>query len=197
MKIEDFDEKYNNHPLAQREEERYNLLSDEKKEKLRILDRQELKEYQLNVIKRKRIKPKKGDVFVVSPHNNMFFWGIVINSNISIPEGDDLLVVFILRDRANFPEANNVPKDITNLLIEPAIVERWYWNKGFFYNVGVDIEIPDNIDYGFYSIGMNKYVDEYKNILQREPQLVGMYGVCTDQGIAYEINRELIVSGLI
>ena len=35
----------------------------EKKEKLRILEEQDLKEYQLNVIKRKRIKPQRGNLF--------------------------------------------------------------------------------------------------------------------------------------
>ena len=33
--------------------------------------------------------------------------------------------------------------------------------------------------------------------MKKEPELVGIYGACTNQGIAYEINYELIASGLI
>lgn len=196
MEITDFDEYYNNHPLAQREEARYNSLSNEKKEKLRILEEQDLKEYQLNVIKRKRIKPQKGDLFVVSPREDMFFWGVVINSDINV-QGDDFYTVFILKDRARGPEDTNIPTDITNLLIGPSIVGRWYWNKGFFYNVGIDITIPDNLDYGFYSVMDKRYMDEYDNPIEREPELVGISGLSTGSGIAYEINYELIVSGVI
>lgn len=196
MEITDFDEYYNNHPLAQREEARYNSLSNEKKEKLRILEEQDLKEYQLNVIKRKRIKPQKGDLFVVSPREDMFFWGVVINSDINV-QGDDFYTVFILKDKARGPEDTNIPTDITNLLIGPSIVGRWYWNKGFFYNVGIDITIPDNLDYGFYSVMDKRYTDEYDNPIEREPELVGISGLSTGSGIAYEINYELIVSGVI
>lgn len=196
MEITDFDEYYNNHPLAQREEARYNSLSSEKKEKLRILEEQDLKEYQLNVIKRKRIKPQRGDLFVVSPREDMFFWGVVINSDINV-QGDDFYTVFILKDRARGPEDTNIPTDITNLLIGPSIVGRWYWNKGFFYNVGIDITIPDNLDYGFYSVMDKRYVDEYDNPIEREPELVGISGLSTGSGIAYEINYELIVSDII
>lgn len=196
MEITDFDEYYNNHPLAQIEEARYNSLSNEKKEKLRILKEQDINEYQLMLIKRKRIKPQRGNLFVVSPRKDMFFWGVVINSDINV-QGDDFYTVFILKDRARGPEDTNIPTDITNLLIGPSIVGRWYWNKGFFYNVGIDITIPDNLDYGFYSVMDKRYVDEYDNPIEREPELVGISGLSTGSGIAYEINYELIVADVI
>lgn len=131
VEITDFGEYYNNHPLAQKEDARFHSLSSEKKEKLRILEEQDAKEYQLNVIKRKRIKPQKGNLFVVSPKKEMFFWGVVINSEINV-QGDGFFLIFILRDRAKGLDDTNIPTDITNLLIAPSIVGRWYWNKGFF-----------------------------------------------------------------
>lgn len=196
MERTDFDECYNNHPLAQKADARYRSFSSEIKEKLRTLEEQDLKEYQLNVIKRKRMKPQRGNLFVVSPKKDMFFWGVVVNSDIHV-QGDEFYLIFILKDRAKGPEDTIIPADITNLLIEPAIVGRWYWNKGFFYNVGIDIRIPDDIDYGFYSIMDRMYVDEYKNPIEREPKLVGIYGLSTGSGIAYEVNYELIASGII
>ena len=66
-----------------------------------------------------------------------------------------------------------------------------------FYNVGIDINIPDNIDYGFYSVMDRVYVDEYRNPIGREPELVGIYGLSTGSGIAYKINYELIALGVI
>ena len=196
MKIRNFDEYYNNHPLAQRSKARYNRLSNDKKEKLEILDEMDIEEYQLRLIKRKRIKPQKGNLFVVSPKKDMYFWGVVMNSGIDV-DGDNFSVVFILNERANGPEDVNIPTDLTNLLIYPSIVGNWYWNKGFFYNVGIDINIPDNIDYGFYSVMDRMYVDEYRNPIGREPELVGIYGLSTGSGIAYKINYELIASGVI
>lgn len=195
MGITNFDE-FNKNPLAQREEARYNSLSSVIKEKLRVFEEQDPEEYQLKVIKRKRIKPQKGNIFLVSPKENMYFLGVVINAGFNIPEGDDMSVVFILKDMVKSPDDIYIPEDITNLLIEPCIVGRWYWNKGFFYNVGMDIDIPENIDYGFYSIGEG-YVDEYDNPLEKEPELVGISGVCTWMGIAYHINYELICNGMI
>lgn len=48
--------------------------------------------------------------------------------------------------------------------------------------MGKNIEVPNNIDYGFYSIGKRMYVDEYKNPI-KEPALVGVYGAYTSDEI--------------
>lgn len=42
-----------------------------------------------------------------------------------------------------------------------------------------------------------QYVDEYENTIERVPELVGVYGAKTGQGVAYEMNYELIASGMI
>ena len=87
--------------------------------------------------------------------------------------------------------------ELENLLYYPEIVDKGYWSRGYFYNIGKQIEIPDDLDYGFYSIGKECYVDEYKNRISRRPKLLGIYGVATGTGVAYYINRELILKGRI
>ena len=53
----------NNNPLAMRWKERYNAQPEDIKKKLEELDKQDPREYQLKVIKRKRIIPQKATSF--------------------------------------------------------------------------------------------------------------------------------------
>ena len=52
-------------------------------------------------------------------------------------------------------------------------------------------------NYGFYRIGKGKFVDEYGNVLNCEPELLGCSGVVTITGIAYQITQELIIRKII
>lgn len=109
-------------------------------------------------------------------------------------EDENFWLVFILKDRTS-NVSFNVPKlNIENLLIEPAMVAQFFWNSGVFFNVG-KIEIPSELDYGFYRIGKG-YVDEYGRALEQEPKLMGTYGVSSKDGLAYEINYELIANNI-
>lgn len=47
------------------------------------------------------------------------------------------------------------------------------------------------------SIGKRKFFDEYGNDIQEEPSILGTYGVATISGVAYSINQELIIAGII
>ena len=85
MNIDDF----NNNILANRWKERYaNQPNDIKKK----LDTFENSDYQLHIIKRKRIYPSVGDIFQLNPRDNICFYGIVVNTHINNINGDDLLV---------------------------------------------------------------------------------------------------------
>ena len=46
--------------------------------------------------------------------------------------------------------------------------------------------------YGFYRLGTGLYVNEYNDKLNYIPELVSM-GVYTISGIAYEMNKEMII----
>ncbi|ABP66781.1 hypothetical protein Csac_1176 [Caldicellulosiruptor saccharolyticus DSM 8903] len=82
-----------------------------------------------------------------------------------------------------------------NLLIEPAIVTRWYWTSGRFYNVGHEeiTEEEKRLDYGFYESGRDLFRKEDGTILKKEPKIWGVYGITTYIGIAYKVQRELVI----
>lgn len=183
---------FSDNPLSRRWKTRYENQPDSIKQRLDILRNQNVKDYQLKVIKRKRGYPEKGDVFLINPKDSLYFFGVVVNNNVSNINGNNLLVIMIFRDKAKSLEDNVFRADYTNLLIEPCIVGKEYWVKGLFYNVG-NIELNEKIDYGFYSVGKGKYFDEYGKEMLHEPRLLGTYGVSTISGIAYKVNKELII----
>ena len=150
------------------------MQSKEVREKLDALDEQNPREYQVKIIKRKRIIPQKGDVFVVSPREGAYYSGVVISAGIEISDTYSS-VVFILDKEYESMDIDVAELDLENLLFYPQIVDKGYWSRGYFYNIGKQIEIPDDLDYGFYSIGKECYVDEYKNRISRRPKLLGIY----------------------
>ena len=182
--------------LAEYYERRYKMQSKEVREKLDALDEQNPREYQVKIIKRKRIIPQKGDVFVVSPREGAYYSGVVISAGIEISDTYSS-VVFILDKEYESMDIDVAELDLENLLFYPQIVDKGYWSRGYFYNIGKQIEIPNELDYGFYNVVDEYYVDEYGNRILKCPKLLGIYGVATGTGVAYKINRELILKGRI
>lgn len=187
----------NNNILSKRWDERYEKLSDEVKQKLAELDNVDISAYQLQVIKRKRIYPQIGDVFIIKPKEDLILHGIVINNHINNINGDDLVLIMIFKLGVNVDEviAGGIKYD--DLLISPVIVGKEYWTRGYFCNIANNSNTTNIKNYGFYSIGKGKFMDEYGNVLADEPQLLGLYGVATIFKIAYEINQELIIEGVL
>lgn len=182
----------NNNPLSRKWKEKYNKQPDEVKKRLDELSNQDFTQYQLNVIKRRKIIPRKGDVFLVNLNESLYFFGIVINDNIKNINGEGLYVIMNFRDKAKSLDDTNFILDYEKLLIEPSIVGKEYWTRGYFYNTGITLESLPPIDYGFYSVGKGNF-DEYGNEIYKEQYLLGTFGVATISGIAYEINKELII----
>ena len=128
MNIDDL----NNNILSNRWKERYDKLSDEIKEKLNELDNSNISDYQLQVIKRKRLYPEIGDIFKVNPRDDIYFYGVVLNNHIHNINGDDLLLVLIFKQNIDIKGSiiNGVKED--DLLLPPQIVGKEYWTRGFF-----------------------------------------------------------------
>lgn len=183
-------------PLAEQYRQLYNSQSEEVRKKLDRLKEQDPKEYQVKILKRKRIIPQKGDVFVVSPIDGAYYCGVVINSGVETCETYSSVVFILSKEYENMDiEVDDL--DLEDLLFYPQIVDKGYWSRGYFYNIGKRVEIPDNLDYGFYSVGKECYVDEYRNKISRCPKILGLYGIATGTGVAYHINRALILKGRI
>lgn len=180
-------------PLSRKWKDRYNNLPGYIQKELDELKSKSYKDYQLNVIKRTRTIPKRGDVFFVNPKENKYFVGVVIRDSVNNINGTDLYVVLILKNKVKSIDVKDFEMDFNNLLIEPCIVGKEYWTRGYFYNCGRVVENLPNINYGFYNIGGCEYLDEFGNSLHNVPKEFGTYGVSTIIGVAYKINKELII----
>lgn len=189
----DIKDLYDN-PISRKWEDRKNKLPEHIQKKLDEFGSRSYKEYQLKVIKRTRTLPKRGDVFFINPKENKFFVGVVVNDNFNNINGNNLYVVLILKNKVESIEEKDFDLDFNNLLIEPCIVGKEYWTRGYFYNCGVFIDNLPNIDYGFYNIGECEYLDEFGNVLNNVPKEFGTFGVSTIIGIAYKVNKELIIN---
>lgn len=181
--------------MSRRWKMRYEQCSQEVRNKLDRLDDMYINEYQLQPIKRKKIYPESGDIFKVCPYENIEYFGIVVNNHVNNNNGEDLIVVFVFKSGIDIEQSIKSGIKKEDLLIGPEIVGKEYWTRGYFFNVR-HTEIQAN-NYGFYSIGKGKFFDEYGNDIYEEPYLLGTYGVATISGIAYSINQELIINGLI
>ena len=180
--------------ISRRWKERCANLPDDKRKKLETFEHSD---YQLQVIKRKRIYPQPGDIFQINPREDIYFYGIVVNNHINSINGDDLLVVMIFCNDVDIQECIQKGVRAENLLIPPQIVGKEYWTRGYFYNVKRFDGVLDINNYGFYKIGKRKFVDEYGNEIHCEPELLEVYGVATVTGIARMVTQELIIRGMI
>lgn len=187
----------NNNIIANRWKARYAEQPDEIKEKLNKLDSMSIEEYQLQVIKKKRIYPKVGDMFQLKPTKEIELYGIVVNNHITNINGDDLILVMIFKEKENIKKSISNGVKNNDLLIPPQIVGKEYWTRGYFYNVDYYNGMLNIGNYGFYSIGKGKFFDEYGKEIEGEPQLLGTFGVSTIGGIAGKINQELIIAGIL
>ncbi len=187
----------NDNIITNRSKARYAKLSDDIKKKLDDFNNiTEVAEYQLQVIKRKRTYPEIGDLFKINPKNEIFLYGVVINNHINNINGDDLILILIFKQGKNIERCIEEGIKGDDLLLYPQIVGKEYWTRRYFYNYSHYGQHTNFDNYGFYSIGKDKFVNEYGEEIG-EPQILGMYSVVTDTGIARKINRELIIAGII
>lgn len=177
---------------------KYNKLSATEKKKVDRLKEVDPKEFQLRVIKRKRKRPQEGDVFVLSPRENVYFYGKVLKSNIETVDNDSFIegnnVIAIFNCKTQDISLDNYKPNYDDLLIRIAIIDHTYWTRGYFYTIA-NIPLNDyekNLDYGFFSISFGRFFKETGERMNYEPKIFGMYGITTIIGIAREIESEFI-----
>lgn len=189
-------------PIADEWKKQYAEQSEEVKGRLDALDKMKPKDYQLKIIKKTKPVIKDGDVFVLSPRDNVYFYGKVLKANINHINNDTFVqgkcLVFIFRNKTNNPTIDEFEPDYSQLLIRPSIVDISYWNKGFFFNVG-NVLITDyekEMDYGFLKIGIksNTYCKEDGVVLDKKPDVLGIFGISTITGVASKVEQQLIIN---
>ncbi|MCL2816864.1 MAG: Imm26 family immunity protein [Clostridiales bacterium] len=193
----------NNKNLARLKwEERYDRQPQEIKDKL---DNFRNSDFQLRMIKRKRPELNVGDVFLLSPREDIYFYGKLLKTNIKTVHKDTFVegkyTVFIFKCKTNRITLDDFAPNYDDLLIDPCIVDVAYWQRGFFYNVG-NIPLTDfekSLDYGFYNLPIfpgqdGWFCTEEGERLNRQPRIFGIHGITTITGVASEIEQELIIN---
>lgn len=181
------------------------MQSQEIKEKL---DSFRNSDYQLRVIKSTKPKINIGDVFLLSPRENIYFYGKVLKTNIKTINNDTFVegkyTVFIHKCKTNQISLNNFNPNYDDLLINPSIVDISYWKKGYFFTIGnlPLTEIENTLNYGFYKLGISGIRDgwfctEEGEKIEHQPKIIGIYGVATITGISAEIEKEIIMDPLL
>ena len=183
-------------PIEKLFKKRYESLSDETKHRLKKLDNICSSIYQPKLIKRKRPKLCRGDVFVMNLFEGIYFYGVVLNTGIDDSfMGRNLVSVCILKKYSKgmteFLKVESLKAE--DILIGPSIISRAYWSNGFFYNTGENINSSIDIDYGFYSNPEKAYVDEYGKRLEYPPEVKVSFGITTMIGIGIMLRYELII----
>ena len=190
----------NDNPLSSRWKKRLSEQPAEVQLKIKELDEKDPRDYQLRVIKRSRKKPQEGDVFLLSPREGVYFYGRVLKANIDNIQNDTFISgqysILLFKNKTKTPDISSYAPDYNELLLKPCIVSSGYWTRGFFFTIAND---PINaqgkgLDYGFYSIGKGKYMNESGHELDRQPAILGTYGISTLTGIARQIEQELIIN---
>ena len=183
-------------PIEKLFKKRYESLSDETKHRLKKLDNICSSIYQPKLIKRKRPKLCRGDVFVMNLFEGIYFYGVVLNTGIDDSfMGRNLVSVCILKKYSKgmteFLKVESLKTE--DILIRPSIITRAYWSNGFFYNTGENINGSIDIDYGFYSNPEKAYVDEYGTKLESPPEIKNFFALTTMTGISSKMRYELII----
>ncbi|WAW14729.1 hypothetical protein [Peptostreptococcus equinus] len=75
--------------VAQAWIEKYKYLNKETIDKLENLDNLPYRDYQLNVIKKTKRKPKDGDIFLLFPERGIYFYGKVLKAYIQTGSKND------------------------------------------------------------------------------------------------------------
>lgn len=108
---------------------------------------------ELIVMKKSRKKPVVGDVFVIQPKENHYYFGKVIETNIQGKnlnfQGMNLIYMYnCLSHDKEIPD--NL--DECEFLFSPTVVNFQGWLKGYFETVGnQSVTVKElNVDYGFF-----------------------------------------------
>ncbi len=148
-------------------------------------------------MKKSTKKPQEGDVFVLQPIKDMFYYGKVIQTNLrsvnSFINGMTLIYIYKHCSKNN----KEIPNELENeeLLIPPVIVNHQPWRKGYFETVGnVGVTERDrNIDFAFWRISTEKYVDINGQVimLDRKPKYRSVYGLGSYGIVGKDVQRAL------
>lgn len=139
-------------------------------------------------------KSELGEIFIIEPIKHTFLIGKVIKKDISahdpIMNGGHLIYVF---QQTSNPLDIPAYLDPNNLIIPPQIIDNTGWKKGHFQTVGFQ-EVTDEelaLDYGFWDVETEMFVNEQGQELNQEPDNYADYGLFSSGSIVDELKEAL------
>ena len=190
-----------------------NILLEARKKRLAALSedvQRRLEEYgkrremtdELILIKRKRPKLEKGDVFVVQPKEGLYFYGRVLDAHVDVffrggPEyaWKDSLIVCLYRNRTTRLTLDDFKPSYDDLLVRPSYVVPNAFYSGYLYKIG---NVPftkeeEELDYGFFSISFRTMQDAHGRHIDYVPKMIGISGIGNFGSLAFKMREELII----
>ena len=149
---------------------------------------------ELIAMKKSSKHPQQGDVFILQPQKNLFYFGKVIQINLkstdSLIKGMTLIYIY---DSSNGEKV--VPKhfDEEELLISPIIVNNQPWIRGYFEtidNISVS-EREKNLEFGFWDLLTREYVDVQGKKIKNRPKYCSIYGLGSYGIVGKEVQNAL------
>lgn len=138
--------------------------------------------------------PEEGDIFLVQPLSNVYYYGKVIQTHIksrdSCVKGMNLVFIY---DKCSVDQS--IPDDLSHsgFLISPTIINKLPWSRGYFETIGnVPVtELEKNMSYGFWSFLKKMFVDVEGIPLGYKPQYWSDYGLASYAVIGEKIQNAL------
>lgn len=131
-------------------------------------------------MKKSSKSPKEGDVFVLQPIKDIFYFGKVIQTNLESVDSfiNGMTLIYIYQYWSN---NRVIPYDLDQkgFLIAPMIVNTQPWKKGYFETIGnVEVsEIERNVDLAFWNVLKEEYVDINGKKIECIPEYCSIYGL--------------------
>lgn len=146
-------------------------------------------------MKKSRRPPKEGDIFVLQPKTNVFYFGKVIQTDIecidSFINGMSLIYIYDCKS-----DIKQVPSgwEKSELLIPPMVVNNQSWIKGYFETI-CNIKVTEcekKIDFGFWDLVTGKYVDVYRNEISKKPSYCSVFGLASYGIVGKEVQKAIL-----
>lgn len=149
---------------------------------------------QLIAMKKTRKAPTEGDIFVLQPLSNIFYFGKVIQTNLvskdSFINGMTLIYIY-----DNCSQNKEIPENLENsiFLVPPIIVNNQPWQRGYFETIcnTAVLEKEKKINYGFWDVLKKEFVDVSGKRLRSEPAWWSIYGLGSYGIVGKEVQKAI------
>jgi len=146
----------------------------------------------LAVLKKSRLGPNKGDIFVMLPPDKLFLYGCVISTEARVGPMKECVLIYVysVRSSVKLPIPELSPH---KLLMAPILTNKLPWRRGYFETL-LHKELAESDQLGqhcFRSLFNGKYYDEFGNKLDGLIEPVGIRALHSFRTIDDDISKAI------